>query len=114
MDHRRKAKPAEAPQAERTSATDPAAVLAQIDAEFLQGFERPIDSLPVRAHPPSRAEQADKRARIIAALGWKPEGETREDSYAATTGEMLTWLREGVAKRGSAQAAQPNRSSPGP
>jgi hypothetical protein len=40
-----------------------------------------------------RRAQARFRAHLIRLLGWKPE--EPGDQYAATTGEMLRWCREG-------------------
>lgn len=41
-------------------------------------------------------EQADRnrRAHIIAALGWEPEDGTFAGSYACRTGELENWLND--------------------
>lgn len=39
------------------------------------------------------------RAHLVRILGWAPEGKGYTGSYAATTGEMLRWAREGRAQR---------------
>jgi len=37
-------------------------------------------------------KERDERARVIADLGWEPEDPT--DRYAASTAELVCWLRE--------------------
>ena len=43
---------------------------------------------------PSLKAQKQERANLIAKLGWAPEVMTRDERYAATTGELWKWVAE--------------------
>lgn len=49
------------------------------------------------AHPTLK-EQAAERAAAIQSLGWAAEDGTADGRYAATTTEMLGWIREDAEK----------------
>jgi hypothetical protein len=48
----------------------------------------------VKSEAAKRRGEESFRDRLIEALDWEPEEKTKGGRYAATTGEMLMWLRE--------------------
>lgn len=59
----------------------------------------------------TRKQQAAERAALVALLGWapEPEGASRENRYAATTGELWKY----AAERFGADAADRCRNTQG-
>ena len=66
-------------------------MLRNAGLDYLYGRKKSALDHHAAAHVLDLAE----RAALVEALGWAPEGKSAATRYAATTGEMKLWAKEG-------------------